>query len=286
MSSAYNGNGGGGGGGGGGGYSDGSHGTYGQPPMEAYNMRDLGGHGPAVGEIYDPYTAGGAAGIGVARARSMRVDPANANPNTYAAALQEGGAPYPKFAIGPHETYGMRSPNNMEAAGMISHGQQYQQAPLPPSQPYPTLGRNKSGSTAVTHSSQLQAPSYHSHNQPYSTPPPQAMHSPPPPSTYPANFPHPQSYAQAMAEPSGGDDGDDAYGGYVVESPTAHNNNSVGHGHSQSGSMPNPFGRESSPEVEDNRRSEDEEEREEPRRVLKVRFFFFFWFQMVDFFFI
>jgi len=89
MSPGYNGN----GGGGGGGYSDGSHGTYGQPPMEAYNMRDLGGHGPAVGEIYDPYAAGGAAGIGVACARSMRVDPANANPNTYAAALQEDGAP-------------------------------------------------------------------------------------------------------------------------------------------------------------------------------------------------
>ena len=43
--------------------------------------------------------------------------------------------------------------------------------------------------------------------------------------------------------------------------------------------MPNPFGRESSPEVED-RRSESEEEREEPRRVLKVRFLV----QMVDFY--
>ena len=35
--------------------------------MEAYNMRDMGNHGTAVGEIYDSYGAG----IGVARARSM-----------------------------------------------------------------------------------------------------------------------------------------------------------------------------------------------------------------------
>ena len=53
--------------------------------MEPYNMRDMDNHGTAVGEIYYSY---GAAGIGVARARSMRVDPSNVTTNTYAAALQ------------------------------------------------------------------------------------------------------------------------------------------------------------------------------------------------------
>ena len=56
--------------------------------------------------------------------------------------MRDLGGHGPEFAIGPHETYGARSPNNMEAAGMgthaagagmISHGQQqqYQQGPPP-----------------------------------------------------------------------------------------------------------------------------------------------------------
>jgi len=55
--------------------------------------RKMGG-GPGVGPggIYDSYTAG-AAGIGVARARSMRSD------GGYAAGLQEGAAPYVAFAV-------------------------------------------------------------------------------------------------------------------------------------------------------------------------------------------
>ncbi|KAF7981023.1 hypothetical protein HWV62_35456 [Athelia sp. TMB] len=58
------------------GYSSESHGTYGQPPMEAYAMHNVGssaGH-YEVGQVVDPALLGGAAGaagIGAMRARSM-----------------------------------------------------------------------------------------------------------------------------------------------------------------------------------------------------------------------
>ena len=82
-----------------------SHGTYAQPAMsigshgESYGMREFGNSGAGVGEIYDPYAAAaggaaGAAGIGVARARSMRSD-GHVSPG---AGLNEGGAPYAAFA--------------------------------------------------------------------------------------------------------------------------------------------------------------------------------------------
>ncbi|KAG5735298.1 hypothetical protein E4T56_gene10956 [Termitomyces sp. T112] len=78
-------------------YSDiSSHGTYSQPPLglqEVYNMRELG---PGPGEIYTgPYVPGGtagAAGVGVARARSTR------DPGAFASGFQEGSTPYPAFA--------------------------------------------------------------------------------------------------------------------------------------------------------------------------------------------
>ncbi|CAA7261051.1 unnamed protein product [Cyclocybe aegerita] len=131
------------------GFSDvSSHGTYAQPAMsagshEAYGMREMGygptGHGVGVGEVYDPYgnaaAAGpaGAAGIGVARARSMRSD------GGYAAGLQEGSTPYAAFAaptapppvpLIPGQEYGRgANPSNnlaanlelLEAAGMGAH---------------------------------------------------------------------------------------------------------------------------------------------------------------------
>lgn len=101
-----------------------SHGTYSQPPMnhsqqghgETYGMRELG-RGPSpgpttpgVGDLYNPYpntptmgqynpdtglgAAAGAAGIGVARARSTR----DQNGFGYANALQDGASPYAAFA--------------------------------------------------------------------------------------------------------------------------------------------------------------------------------------------
>jgi hypothetical protein len=63
--------------------------------VNSYGMREISPPGP--GDIMyssDPYSAG-AAGIGVARARSMRTD--NHQPD-YSSALKEGNNPYPAFA--------------------------------------------------------------------------------------------------------------------------------------------------------------------------------------------
>lgn len=210
------------------GYSDVSHGTYGQPPMEAYNMRDMGSHSTAVGEIYDPYANGGAAGIGVVRARSARANPANAALNPYAAALQEGGSPYPQFAMGPRDTYGAAGGpfgrNNMElGAAIIPSGQQqppYSQR-SPPPQEYTTVGRSKSNSTAATHlstPSQSHTPNY-SQSQVQPSYPVRQMSPPrttPAPGIPPNPYP-PHVHASHEMEPSGGSADDAAYGGYVVD---------------------------------------------------------------------
>jgi hypothetical protein len=118
-------------------------------------MREMGG-GVGPGEIYDPYGGGaaGAAGIGVARARSTR------NDGGYAAGLQDGAAPYAAFAVPTqqHDPYASqpqprgvgRDTNTdiLEAAGMgahvagagvLSRGQsQYKNAYNSQYQPYPS----------------------------------------------------------------------------------------------------------------------------------------------------
>ena len=215
-------------------------------------MRDMGGHSTAVGEIYDPYAAGGAAGIGVARARSARANLANAAYNPYAAALQEGGSPYPQFAMGPHDSYGAAGAGgpfgrgNMEVgAAIIPSGQQqpYSQR-SPPPQEYTNLGHSQSNSTAATH---LSTPSQ-SHTPNYSQPqpsypvrqvsPPVREMSPPRTTSTPAILPNPyaKEHPTHKVEPSAGSADDAAYGGYVVD---------------------------------------DVEEEEVPKRVLKVCYFFF-----------
>ena len=214
------------------GYSDVSHGTYGQPPMEAFTMRDMGGHSTGVGEIYDPYANGGAAGIGVARARSARLNLGNAAVNPYAAALQEGGSPYPQFAMGPRDTYGSAGAGgpfgrgNMEiGAPIIPNGQQQQQQPYPqrspPPQEYNNLGRSKSNSTAATHlsnPSQSHTPNYSQSQPSY---PVRQMSPPRPPRTTPSPAVLPSPYTQVRPShekaPSGGSADDAAYGGYVDE---------------------------------------------------------------------
>jgi hypothetical protein len=198
-------------------------------------MRDMGSHSTAIGEIYDPYATGGggAAGIGVARARSARVNPANAVYNSYAAALQEGGSPYPQFAMGPHDTYGSAGVGgpfgrgNMELGATVIPSGQQQAYPQrsPPPQEYTDLGRSKSNSTAATHlstPSQSHSPNY-SQSQP-SYPvrqmsPPVRQMSPPRPTPTPANLPNPyaKEYPTHKVEPSGGSADDAAYGGYVVD---------------------------------------------------------------------
>lgn len=123
----------------GGQYSDASsHGTYAQPAMsagshgESYGMREMSSgqsmgsamHNVGPGDIFDPYAVGaagaaGAAGIGVARARSGRV----AGDGGYAAALQEGSAPYAAFAVptGPTRRPSQNNVDILEAAGMGAH---------------------------------------------------------------------------------------------------------------------------------------------------------------------
>lgn len=296
--------------GGGGAYSSGpysdvsSHGTYHQTPMvpETYNMREIGGvnpHGPAPGEVFDYNSIGaggaaGAAGIGVARARSMR------DGGNYGQALQEGGSPYPAFVTGsaspsppPPHPYGREYTARghelevLENAGMGVHvggagaglyqQQQQQQGyggggrhQTQPSYDQPQgLQRNKS---LVSHEAEIVYPGQ------YSTPPP-------PPHQQGGYSQQPPGYGQ---QPQQGyvvpeQDEDDAYGGYVVTddpsppappvaaAPAA---GGSGSGNSSGGSLPNPFDQGvAQPQVGGERRFSDgsEYEDEEPRRVLKVR---------------
>lgn len=133
-------------------------------------MREMGGVGP--GEIYEPYggAAAGAAGIGVARARSMRAD------GGYAAGLQDGAAPYAAFAVPAqqHDPYASQlrgvgrdtSTDILEAAGMgahvsgagmLSRGQsQYKNAYNSQYQPYPSQGQPQYGGLHQRSPSQLQ----------------------------------------------------------------------------------------------------------------------------------
>lgn len=182
--------------------SDGSHGAYGGPPMEAFGMRDMVPHSVPVGEIYDPYAAGGAAGIGIARARSARTDVPHSNPNIYAAALQAGGSPYPKFAIPPRQEGGAGAPLGRGKSYNPEFGDQrrYRQE----SQEYPILGRTKSDPTRdpQVSSSLTRTPTY-----------PQ-----PPQDSAPSGLPNPhQVFPSPPAKSSGSINDDAAYGGYVDE---------------------------------------------------------------------
>ncbi|KAG6915088.1 hypothetical protein DXG01_013535, partial [Tephrocybe rancida] len=211
-----------------GGYSDvSSHGTYSQPPMsqthESYGMRDMG---PAPGELYGSSApgsvySGGAAGVGVARARSTR------DPGAFASGLQEGATPYPAFAgpgayqSGAYGNAGQTGVNAdlLDAAGMgvgagagagvgrgmsLSHhpsqpqpqvyyDQSQQQYPNPHAQPQQDLLRNPSATPSQYTGTTL------------------ASASPPPK--------EPQSYAAHYANGPGPvhEEDEDAYGGYTDE---------------------------------------------------------------------
>jgi len=171
--------------------SDGSHGPYG-PPLEAFGMRDMVTHNSVpVGEIYDPYAAGGAAGIGVARARSAKTNMTNSSPNIYAAALQSGGSPYPKFAIPPPKQEGGAGtpPLGRGNSTNAEFGGAYRQQ-------YPSLGRTNSDPTGDPPVSSLtRAPTY---------PEPPQKTLPNPHHAFPS-------------QPSGSTGDDAAYGGYIDE---------------------------------------------------------------------
>lgn len=265
---------------GGGKYSDVSHGTYGQAPLnpapvqESYGMREMA-HAPAPGEYFESGahsidTAAGAAGVGVARARSMR-------DGGYAAGLQEGASPYAAFAAPTTSTTGSQYPPGMiRAAG----GPEFDVNPginRRPSQytqqiDYTALSRNKSvtsvegsgpstfyGSSAA--SASASAPSYPGQDPYYNQYPQQTGQT-----GYPNSF---GAYAITSAHnPSAPistrseEDLNAAYGGYVDE--TAHRTVAS----PPPDSLPNPFSAKSDPRIDEY--ADESDEQESPKRVLKV----------------
>ncbi|KAF8179624.1 hypothetical protein BJ912DRAFT_1045103 [Pholiota molesta] len=275
-------------------YSDvSSHGTFGQPAMsvgshgETYNMREISprGDGPGPGELFDPYAgAAGAAGIGVARARSGRV----AGDGGYAAGLQDGGAPYAAFAAGGGQA---RHLDILEAAGMGAHaagaGAGLSRGPSAAQyggayQPYPGAQQeyaNVDRSRSVQYQQQPQQGGYQQYEQ--QQPQQQYQAYPAQQPQYPQQHqdpyvpqqpqPQQQQQQQQQAHPAhsdasrysvGGDDDDDAaYGGYVAEDAAP------AHAHHGAEALPNPFGGE---DLEEEGERRDSVVEEEPRRVLKV----------------
>ena len=106
------------------GYSDVSHGTYGQPQMEAFTR------GPGVGEIFtrNPYP-----GIGAGGARYP----------------DEGESPYPQF-MGQRDRYGGPFGRGTDLGATVIPSAQ---SPYFPAQDPTNLPRSKSTSTAATHPS-------------------------------------------------------------------------------------------------------------------------------------
>ncbi|EAU80769.1 hypothetical protein CC1G_04879 [Coprinopsis cinerea okayama7 len=264
-------------------YSDASsHGTYAQSPMshaESYGMREIG-RGPAPGEVFDyGATGAGNAGIGVARARSMR------HGDNYGQALQDGGSPYPAFAAPSHQQPAYGRPNDhdiLEAAGMGAHvagagaaglargPSQYQsQSSSGYDQGYnPTLERNKSLTSHESTSQYSGVPSTtasqyynsrHDNYGPYPAMPPNAS------SAYQQGYPAGASTHQR--QPSMPDNEMDAYGGYVVsdDAPASAPNPPVSAA-SASTPLPNPFDQAKAGERDTTYSVDDDE----PRRVLKV----------------
>jgi len=266
-------------------FSDISHGTYAQPPMgvsESYGMRELPPHGPgpAPGEYFDAVGTGhgadaavaGAAGIGVARARSMR-------DGSYAAGLQEGASPYPAFAFpGVRNNLGNRpqySPDMMRGAGgpefdLQRRPSQYTQQS---GSDYSTaaLSKNKSltGTLATsTNSHHSESPHFAPYNAGVDG--------------YPGSF---GIYANKTTTPSSGaargdnhlppipasrseENLDSAYDGYVADkSHQLKNQPNITITSPVPDQLPNPFSR--SDQYDD---ETDDDEVEEPKRILKVSF--------------
>ncbi|KAF9472888.1 hypothetical protein BDN70DRAFT_424974 [Pholiota conissans] len=244
--------------------SVGSHG-------ESYGMREMGGgqsmammnnvHGVGPGEVFDPYAvaaggAAGAAGIGVARARSGRV----AGDGGYAAALQDGGAPYAAFAAPGSAPPPSNSPSpsrqpqsNMdilEAAGMgnhlagvgaLSRGQSVSQQPGQYNsqyQPYPgSQGQqqlhqrspsasaeyanlDRSRSMVSSEGQQQQGYQQYDHSPQYGG---AAAYGQQPQQAYPQHQAYAAQPQQANVNNrySVAEDDDDAYGGYVADDAPA-----------------------------------------------------------------
>lgn len=249
-------------------YSDTSHGTYAQTPMavpESYGMRELSPHGPNPGEYFDPRAtdpsiASGAAGIGVARARSMR-------DGGYAAGLAEGASPYAAFAApGSHHAQSQYPHGMIRGAGGPEFDLERRPSQLTQQTDYSTPSRNKSynGSQTTVPPSYISDPSYIP-----SSSDSESAYSQGQQSGYPNSFnafaTPGQQRLQTIPAARSEDDLSLAYGGYTNEplEPRAT--------HSQSpppGTLPNPFSTPAGLHDEFAGHSDDEEE---PRRVLKVR---------------
>lgn len=248
-------------------YSDTSHGTYGQSPMtvDSYGMREIG-HPPIPmgADVYnDPYAAG-AAGIGVARARSMRLDGQGslARQPDFSAALSEGGAPYAAFAApkpgnlpgGTGDPYAVTQ--NLEVVDAAG------------------LGKHMTGAGSLSRASQVYIPHQMQQDNGYGMylqaglERSRSMGGP-------AQF-----YPYATATPASNvkrysvvnEDMEDAYGG-VDNGEAATNVHIAGTGGAVQNetTLPNPFEGESN---DQHMRGDTESiSQEEPRRVLKVCFF-------------
>ncbi|GLB45598.1 hypothetical protein LshimejAT787_2400560 [Lyophyllum shimeji] len=243
----------------GGGYSDvSSHGTYGQPPLstghgsgsESYNMRELG---PSPGDIYNAYGAAGAAGVGVARARSTR------DPGAFANGLQDGAMPYAAFAGPAYHNPQQPQPQQQQYANM-GHG--YNRGPGSPE--YDLLEAAGLGAAAAGQQQQQYAPQPPGYlPNPFANDYPTSSAAPAPAYTNPSGVSPPPEKAGYAPRPAVQEDAEDAYGGYVGDGGRAQSAS----GHSQ--------GQESAGSVYDDehqhhgQEEEEEEEREVPR-VLKV----------------
>jgi len=259
-------------------YSDISHGTYTQPPMtipESYGMRELPhGPGPAPGEYLDPgrlgygvdAAAAGAAGIGVARARSMR-------DGSYAAGLQEGASPYVAFAYpstrnnpenGPQYPPGMIRGTGGPEFDLQRRPSQYTQQS---GSDYSSTVFSKTKS--LTGTLPTSTHSHHSHSVPNNTGVDEYQ-------GYPSSF---RMYGNKVATYSDGVTGGDshlppipseenlnsAYDGYVAdESNQPKNPHQANRTHPVHDQLPNPF---SNDQYDD---ETDEDEVEQPKRILKV----------------
>jgi hypothetical protein len=258
------------------GYSDGSHGTYGQPPLntDSYGMSEI--------HPYDTYNAG-AAGVGAAvmRARSRKDVPdmagmAGYDTNGVVAGYGEQSSPYPAFSgpssqrvmydttrSNPYVSNPAVEPSGMDGLAALTRGPSLHTQQMG----YSDLARSKSRGY-------------------YGSAPPEPI---PVPESYPAYYQNDYQNPSAPA-PAGGHQStlsasEDPYGGYIVGEPSPQlpqeSSNLAGtqpiqggsgseysDGENEDGDMGQNFTR-----YDDNRasiRDEEDYELERGRRVLKV----------------
>ncbi len=270
-------------------YSDMSHGTYGQNAMsvESYGMREIG-HPPIpmAADVYssDPYTAG-AAGIGVARARSMRLDGQGSHSRQpdFSVALSEGNAPYAAFAA--------PNPGNMPGGS----GDPYAATQNLELLDATGLGKHMAGAGSLARaSSQIHYPHQMQQDGGYGGYPlpglDRSRSMGVPAQYYPAGTVHPYATATPVNNMNRysvvNEDMEDAYGGVDDGGPDpSANMHTPGTGRDivaqREDYLPNPF--ESGSNDGHMRGDTESIGQEEPRRVLKVTCLFYLMWQISSF---